>query len=443
MLSTNETLVQHLKEMIEVYRSRYDTSECYIFFSKDDESDPFCDQAIHAFHSFLTLDLEQVGSASREMAKMGITYDTPYLVVINIVKSFKRNMMDVLLQNPSTHMAVKFYQLANAMENCIAQAYLNFEIDNFIKYNKIRMTSIKKLNHIGTLHLYEAHLLWFDSLVISLRDMDMSKMPELNPNKCLLGQWLQKDASKVLTDPVLLEKFTSLHKNLHLIAKNIEFSFSAKPIDFDIIILLLKKAELFSLSLGVELSIINNINYQATASKDPLTGALNRQLLFHIFSTQFELSRATDKSFCLIMIDLDDFKLVNDTYGHIEGDKVLKSFSKMISHNLRESDFIIRYGGEEFLLILPSSSLKNALVLAENMRISTQSLKEEYGLQKSVTASFGVVEVIPEAKDIMNEAMMSHYIEEADQELYYAKQHGKNQVSSAHSKKDPIHSTSV
>jgi diguanylate cyclase (GGDEF)-like protein len=291
------------------------------------------------------------------------------------------------------------------------------------------MKSIKRLTDINTLRLYEAHLLWFDDIVMALKHMDMSKLPELHPGKCTVGKWITQDGDKVITDKVILDKFTRLHKNLHLVAKHIEFSFKTKPIDFSVLMLLLKKAELFSLSLGVELSIINNIRYQITASKDPLTGALNRQLLFHIFSTQFELSRAVEKGFCLVMTDLDDFKAVNDEYGHVEGDKVLSAFSAMIADHLRDSDFVIRYGGEEFLLILPSTSLENGVVLAEKLKEMTHTLHEKHDLKKSITGSFGVIEIVPESQETVSEELMSRYIQKVDKELYFAKEHGKDQVS--------------
>ena len=196
------------------------------------------------------------------------------------------------------------------------------------------------------------------------------------------------------------------------------------------LMLLMKKAELLSLSIGVELAIINNAKFQANASKDPLTGALNRQLLFHIFSTQFELSKAIETGFCLIMMDLDGFKEINDNYGHIEGDKVLKATSSMLLSTLRESDFIIRYGGEEFLLILPSTELKNAIILAEKLKNSMHLLKKEYSLQTEVTASFGVLEIFANEGEMLDETLMSIYIDRVDKELYYAKNYGKDQVVS-------------
>jgi diguanylate cyclase (GGDEF)-like protein len=193
--------------------------------------------------------------------------------------------------------------------------------------------------------------------------------------------------------------------------------------------LLLKKVETLSLSIGVELSIISNVRFQASASKDPLTGTLNRQLLFHIFSTQFEVSRAVEKKFSLIMTDLDNFKLINDTYGHVEGDRVLKSFAAMLIHILRDSDFVIRFGGEEFLLILPTTELDDAMRLAEKLKDATRLLHIQDNLVKSVSASFGVLEISPDTGTEVDEALMTKYIDKVDQALYFSKKNGKDQVS--------------
>jgi diguanylate cyclase (GGDEF)-like protein len=337
--------------------------------------------------------------------------------------------LEKLLKHASSQMANTFYEMANAAENCIAQTYLNFELDKLVTFNKIRMESINRLSNTTTLHLYEAHLLWLDQLICALRTIDSDKMPELHPQKCTVGKWLTSNAHEVITDKTVLDEFVALHKNLHFIGKKIQLNFSHKPIDFHILMLLLKKVETLSLSIGVELSIISNVRFQASASKDPLTGALNRQLLFHIFSTQFEVSRAVEKKFSLIIADLDDFKFINDTYGHVEGDRVLKSFAAMLIHILRDSDFVIRFGGEEFLLILPTTELDDAMKLAEKSKDATHLLHTQDKLVKSISASFGVLEISHDTETEVDEALMAKYIDKVDQALYFAKKNGKDQVS--------------
>jgi diguanylate cyclase len=428
MDATDDLLIQHMCETITAFRTQYVIDECQIFFADDNEAKLFCHQQLELLDIFKSLDLGKIDQAARKKAAFDIQSNIPYVIAIEVLTSFKKLLLEKLLKYPSSQMAGTFYKMANTAENGIAQSYLNFELDRLVTFNKIRMESIKRLSNHTTLHLYEAHLLWLDQLITALRTTDADKMPELHPQKCTVGRWLTSNAHEVITDKTVLDEFTALHKNLHFIGKKIELNFSHKPIDFHILMLLLKKVETLSLSIGVELSIISNVRFQASASKDPLTGTLNRQLLFHIFSTQFEVSRAVEKTFSLIMIDLDDFKAINDSYGHVEGDRVLKSFASMVIQMLRDSDFVIRFGGEEFLLVLPTTTLDDAMKLAEKLKSATHSLHTKDNLKKPISASFGVLEISPDVEEEINEILMIAYIDKVDQALYAAKQNGKNQV---------------
>jgi len=426
---TDDLLIQSIDDTITDFRTQYAMDECQIFFSNDEEAQLFCYQQLELLNVFKSLDLETIRQAARDKAAFDIQSNIPYVIAIEILSAFKKSLLEKLLKYPSTQMADTFYEMANVAENCIAQTYLNFELDKLVTFNKIRMESINRLSNTTTLHLYEAHLLWLDQLISALRTTDSKKMPELHPQKCTVGKWLTSNAHEVITDKKVLDEFIALHKNLHFIGKKIQLNFSHKPIDFHILMLLLKKVETLSLSIGVELSIVSNVRFQASASKDPLTGTLNRQLLFHIFSTQFEVSRAVEKKFSLIMTDLDNFKLINDTYGHVEGDRVLQSFAAMLIHILRDSDFVIRFGGEEFLLILPTTELDDAMRLAEKLKDATRLLHIQDNLVKSVSASFGVLEISPDTETEVDEALMTKYIDKVDQALYSAKKNGKDQVS--------------
>jgi len=429
-MSSKQKLINHIQTFIQAYEKEYIDNQLHLILSDQKETCPVYNGALDVFNAYLSLDLERIQAAARRMAKYNLQENRPYVLVINTIQSFKHKILQVLLEDPSAEMAADFYKISAAAEGCLAQSYLNDELEKFTKFNTLRLQSINRLNDINTLYLYEEHLLWFDTLTRALRQKDMSILPELDHCKCVVGKWILEEGKDVITDETIFKGFIHLHKNLHLIAQQIKLSFTQKPIDFHILMLLLNKAELFSLAMGVELSIINNIRFQTTASKDPLTGTLNRQLLPHIFSTQFELSRAIEKSFCLILMDLDNFKDVNDKHGHVEGDKVLQVFSDMLLRNLRESDFAIRYGGEEFLLILPSTHLEHAVSLAEKLKKQSHSLQKDNNLKEHITASFGVIQISPSIDEVPNETLMTHYIQEVDKELYYAKNQGKDQVSS-------------
>lgn len=155
------------------------------------------------------------------------------------------------------------------------------------------------------------------------------------------------------------------------------------------------------------------------AQIDPLTGIFNRRKI------GFKLKQMQEdkKAYVLILLDLDYFKNINDNFGHEVGDEVLKRVAKILSAQLSEDDLAGRFGGEEFMIILPNKSLEQALTIAEKCRLEIESapilshnLNDIY-----VTASFGlsVSDV-----DLSNESI----IRQADQALYFAKHNGRNQV---------------
>lgn len=156
------------------------------------------------------------------------------------------------------------------------------------------------------------------------------------------------------------------------------------------------------------------------ANYDPLTKLLNRRSMEVYLKQAFEQVSA-ESPFCLMMTDIDNFKSVNDTYGHDVGDVVLKQISNMISRNVRESDHVCRWGGEEFLVLF-RTDLVHARQVAERIResIAKQSIDAK-GKQLFVTITMGIAEY-QEGDSIHT------LVGEADEKLYYGKKNGKNQV---------------
>jgi len=153
--------------------------------------------------------------------------------------------------------------------------------------------------------------------------------------------------------------------------------------------------------------------------KDPLTGLYNRRFFVKKFEEERERSKRFFKTFSIIMLDIDDFKKINDTYGHNVGDEVLINIANTIMKRIRKTDIAARWGGEEFVILLPETSLKDAVFLAEDIRASIEKIKVSE--VKKITASFGVAQY-------MDGDTLYKLINRADEQLYKAKKHGKNQV---------------
>lgn len=159
------------------------------------------------------------------------------------------------------------------------------------------------------------------------------------------------------------------------------------------------------------------------ATLDEVTGILNRRRLFQLGRREMELSRRYGTSLAAILLDIDLFKKINDTYGHTAGDRVLSGIASTISHNIREIDLFGRYGGEEFVILLPSTGAEAAREVAERVRELVAGLRfdTERG-PLEVTISLGVAML---TGDIPSLATL---IDRADQAMYSAKQAGRNRV---------------
>jgi diguanylate cyclase (GGDEF)-like protein len=159
------------------------------------------------------------------------------------------------------------------------------------------------------------------------------------------------------------------------------------------------------------------------ASTDMLTGALNRRAFMEFASREFARVCRYGGHLSCIMIDLDHFKNINDSYGHAAGDLILSSSARHIASRLREPDMFCRYGGEEFVILLPGTDQDGAVILAEELRAGLAGLDLKHGDERlSLTASFGVAEIHAQC------ATLDTLLSLADQALYEAKESGRNRV---------------
>lgn len=158
------------------------------------------------------------------------------------------------------------------------------------------------------------------------------------------------------------------------------------------------------------------------ATTDPLTGCLNRSQLADVLNVQIQMRERYERMCSIVLMDLDYFKLINDRWGHLAGDRVLQELPKRILRRLRESDQLFRVGGEEFMLVLPETRQKDADKLARELLTSISATP--FGEGMKITASAAVAEV-------GKGETWSVWLNRADQALYQAKERGRNRVVSA------------
>jgi diguanylate cyclase (GGDEF)-like protein len=186
--------------------------------------------------------------------------------------------------------------------------------------------------------------------------------------------------------------------------------------------LLLTLAELSAAKDEVQLK---NEELKRLATRDPMTGCLNRRAFNEEFAALFQRARVGGQPLSCVMLDIDHFKRVNDSFGHAVGDRVIQEVAKKLHEASRSGDLVCRYGGEEFCVVVPGLEMVQAMAFAERLRLSVErecasALRDIEGLH--VTVSLGV--------DVLTDQVPSPsaLIDRADHGLYRAKRSGRNQV---------------
>ncbi len=166
------------------------------------------------------------------------------------------------------------------------------------------------------------------------------------------------------------------------------------------------------------------------AITDPLTGLYNRRYFWELAEVEISKAIRYSRPLSVVMLDIDFFKRVNDTFGHAAGDMVLKMVAKIVKEMVRTIDVAARYGGEEFIVVLPETSAPQAAAVAERLRkeIENATVHAENRLI-TVTASFGVSDFLVKTGSKSQQTILPEFISGADQALYASKNAGRNRVT--------------
>jgi diguanylate cyclase len=238
--------------------------------------------------------------------------------------------------------------------------------------------------------------------------------------RCGFGQWYYNQYSPILSDHSIFILIGQLHYALHtkafVLAEKIKHSGTVSIKDYDIFIAMEQDFSKRIFDLRDE---FREILFEF----DPLTDIFNRQAFFRILSYEYARASRTGQPCCICMVDLDHFKTINDTYGHLLGDKVLHVVAHYLTDKLSPYDSMCRYGGEEFLICLPSTKLDKAKKIVNRLRMGLSSLLIDLDKDKklNITASFGI------AKMATNIPIYGN-IDRVDEALYAAKHGGRNQA---------------
>jgi len=365
-----------------------------------------------------------------ELINIHLKNEIPYVVTINEISFLKNKLIHILLDLKLSDVVIEVCNRFDKLEGRVSHCYLDHDIQSLQENIDLRLESLSDLAEDEIIHYYEAHVKWLHNLSEAIRKRDPKLVPEKDPTQCQFGKWLLKDAKEVIANDEKYQKIVQLHQTLHLLGHKIANLLNNFDESSHICATYLEKTDLTSMEIGIELMLVDNKRMIAKAAKDCLTEVLNRSVLESIFHNQYEIALATHSSFVFAMCDLDHFKHINDQFGHVVGDIVLKAFAKLLKDSLRASDIIVRFGGEEFVLILPAIDYQQGKGILKKVCSKVQHTPIPFQNQNiDLTVSIGIIEVFPQFHlDQSDEVSYSNFLRQADQKLYLAKDNGRNRV---------------
>lgn len=266
------------------------------------------------------------------------------------------------------------------------------------------------------------HRSWYEMLLEGLVCQQPFNEQIVDPmahTKCGFGCWYYQSVSEALRAAPEFSVLESIHKEMHDAARDLVLQYQKnEQVSLqDFRTLNSTKAEVVELLSRMRDSIVAQHH-----SFDGLTGLINRRSIGLILEKNHAQSIRSNAPYALAMIDIDFFKSINDNYGHLAGDEVLKAVSRFLTKSLREADSVGRYGGEEFLLLLPDTDARVAQQVLERLRQGIAELMVPYDDELiSLTASIGYA-CFDSGKAVWE------LVKDADQALYQAKKNGRNRV---------------
>ena len=267
-------------------------------------------------------------------------------------------------------------------------------------------------NHIAWLKCFHHGLICDDSS--SLSD-DLATDAH---RRCQFGQWLYTEGQIMISKSQAFDAIEELHKTMHDSARTL----LGIKVQHDKVC-----SESYDCFMDSAIAFKNEVRrfqhdlIDQVCTVDHLTGAWNRHEMVFRLNQEVERTRRSSESCSLVMMDIDYFKTVNDTYGHIAGDSVLRQLVDLCSQQLRTYDAIFRYGGEEFLFCFPGSSMSTTITLVERLQeiINTHDFKVIDDQAVRITVSFGISTFTKDKE--LDDAM-----QEADHALLCAKSNGRD-----------------
>lgn len=387
-------------------------------------------------HKILLLNLFEssddaaVQEAMDKFVYVCVAHDIPYMFVYGELLTISRCLMKSITLEGNCSTLKDLDSYFDRIESQIAIAYFHKFLRKLATKNHLRLSHISNLIEKNLMVHYQRHLEWMIQLIEYIEHQgEECSLPELKHRNCTFGKWLHDVSIPYIVSTSHFKDLARLHQSLHDLASDVVQQCQNTLSSPKHIIHLMQRIDYLSLEIGNEIAILNDMIMIEEYSKDPLTGLLTRRLFEKVMTSQIEIAKATESQCALMMCDLDHFKSINDTYGHLGGDQVIQTFADVLRILLRKSDFIFRFGGEEFIILLPFTSANDARKIAQKI---CDHVRDHDALFDTVsvpyTVSIGVTSILSDETTYILKEAIERYVAEVDAKLYLAKKNGRNRV---------------
>jgi len=403
------------KAFSDFYHLMMNSEHFRVFFEGQEQVDALIKKQANNFYDSLSMSDEDFQKNYLELGLMHAKMKLPFEDMVSALSMVRDN----LLKNTPIEASV-IYSIVDKMERYLAKGYLLYQFDDVLSQLQLSIESVEGAYSEEDQEVVLRPLNWLSRIIKGFQsDKRLEHEDILTADLCPLTPMIQA----LEVEPELKQRILISHTEQHSLALSMAFFFREK----DYMLASFMFAKLFAITVSLSNQIGLAVSHQAIEELhyDALTGLLLRHSLDTKLLYTLNHSAIANQSVAIMMLDLDHFKNINDTWGHQAGDKVLEALGRLVQSNQRENDLAFRYGGEEFLLLVSKVSFDNAKAVAERIRLEVEALIVEWEgkripLTMSVGALFMEGDQLDEPIDV--------YIEKADQNLYEAKETGRNKV---------------
>ena len=386
-----------------------------VFFEGQDQVDDLIKRQADNFYQSLSMSEVEFRENYTQLGLMHAKMKLPFEDMVAALSMVRDN----LLKNTPIS-GSEIYHIIENMERYLARGYLDFQFDDVLSQLDLSIDNVEGAYAKTDQEVVVRPIKWLKGIVVNFQSNNHIEHKDiLTADLCPLTPMIQNlDVETALKQRILMS-----HTEQHSLALSMAFFFR----DADYMLASFMFAKLFAITVSLSNQIGLAVSQQAIEELhyDALTGLLLRHSLEAKLTETTNKCRQANHSVAVMMLDLDHFKKINDTWGHQAGDKVLKVLGDLVQRNQRDNDLAFRYGGEEFLLFVSSVTLEKAERVAERIRTQVEALVIEWeDITIPLTMSVGVLVIEP----IHLGLPMETYIEKADQNLYQAKESGRNKV---------------